>query len=56
MHWAQGSRLTSLAFVGAQYQLFAIFDALVTHQTATLICQRISAWIKRQQGLLFVPV
>ena len=56
VHWAQGSQLTSLAFIGAQYRLYALFDALVTHQTATIICQRISAWIKSQQALLFVPV
>ena len=56
VHWAQGSQLTSLAFIGAQYRMYALFDALVTHQTATIICQRISAWIKSQQALLFVPV
>ena len=56
VHWCQDSSLTSLSFTGPEYCLFALFDALTDQQTATQICQRVSAWIKQQQARLFVTL
>ena len=56
VHWCQGSSLTSLAFTGPEYRLYALFDPLTDQQTATVICQKISAWVKSHQAQLFVTV
>ena len=56
LHWCQGCSLTSLAFTGPEYRLYALFDALTDQETATLICQRVAAWVKAQQAQLFVTV
>ena len=56
IHFRQDECCTILAFAGAEFELYAAFDALVLRPQALEICQRLSAWVKANQATLFVPV
>ena len=56
IHFEQTDVLTVLVVVGPDYELFAAFDALVGKPATVEICQKLSAWIKKEQASLFVPV
>ena len=45
-----------LAYASAEYEMYALFDALAQKPAIVRICQRLCAWIKAQQAELFVPV
>ena len=47
---------TLLAYTGAEYEVYALFDALMDRAAASGICQRLCAWIKAQHADLFVPL
>ena len=55
VHWCRGGSLTTLAYAGPEYELYALFDAMTDKPSATQICQRLSVWIKAQQADLFMP-
>jgi len=56
IHFQQDECCTILAFSGAEFELYAAFDALVLKAQALEICQRLSGWVKANQATLFVPV
>ncbi|KAL0025925.1 hypothetical protein WJX77_003954 [Trebouxia sp. C0004] len=56
VHWAFDGRISVLAFVGPEYELYALFDAMTAKDTAMRICHRLSVWIKGQQADLFMPL
>eukprot|EP00884_Botryococcus_braunii_P019029 jgi/Botrbrau1/580/Bobra.0010s0046.1 len=55
VHFRRNDRLTTLAYVGPEYEIYAQYDALVDKETATGICNRLATWIKQHQADLFVP-
>jgi hypothetical protein len=55
-HFAQDGARTLLAYIGAEYEVYALFDALVDRAAAVAMCQRLCAWIKAQHADLFVPL
>jgi hypothetical protein len=56
IHFQQDDCCTILAFAGAEFELYAAFDALVQRAHALEMCQKLSAWVKANQATLFVPV
>lgn len=56
VHFTRDSAHTVLAYSGAEYEVYALFDALVERPAATAICQRLCAWIKGQHTELFLPL
>ena len=55
-HYRQDGAHTLLAYTGAEYEVYALFDALVDRAAAVGICQRLCAWIKAQHAELFLPL
>ena len=45
-----------LAYVGAEYEVYAQFDALTDRSGALAMCQRLCTYIKNQHSDLFVPL
>lgn len=56
IRYVQSSTCAIVGFVGAEFELFAVFDSLVQKTKALEICQRLAAWVKANQSTLFVPV
>lgn len=56
VQWAFGGRMSALAFVGPEYELYALFDAMTDKGDAMRICHRLSVWVKGQQADLFMPL
>jgi len=56
VHFCRTDRRVVLAYVGAEYEVFAQFDALTDRSGALAMCQRLCAYIKNQQSDLFVPM
>lgn len=56
VHFLRNDRLTTLAYVSPEYEIYAQYDALVDKEAATGICNRLAAWIKQHQADLFVPL
>ena len=55
-HYVQDEARTVLAYTGAEYEVYAQFDALVDRAAAVGMCQRLCGWIKGQHADLFVPL
>ena len=56
VHFCRTDERVLLAYVGAEYEVFAQFDALTDRGSALAVCQRLCAYIKNQQSDLFVPM
>ena len=55
VRYEQDKVCTALGFIGAEFELYAAFDALVLKREALEICQRIASWVKANQATLFAP-
>lgn len=55
VHWAFDGHISVLAFVGPEYELYALFDTMTDKESAMRICHRLSVWIKAQQADFFMP-
>ena len=56
IRYEQNKTCTSLGFIGAEFELYAVFDALVLKREALEVCQKLAAWVKANQAMLFTPV
>lgn len=56
VHWLVDDNFALLAFAGAEYEVYALFDALTDCATAQTITQKLSAYIKVQHADLFMPL
>lgn len=56
VHWVVDDNFALLAFAGAEYEVYALFDALTDCATAQTITQKLSAYIKVQHADLFMPL
>lgn len=55
VHFTRDDSRAVLAYIGAEYVVYAQFDALLDRNAAVATCQRLCAWIKGQHAELFVP-
>ena len=56
VHFCRTDGGAMLAYVGAEYEVFAQFDALMDRSSALAVCQRLCNYIKNQHSDLFVPM
>ena len=56
VYYHSTSDFSVLAYASVEYELYALFDAVAQKANIVQICQRLCAWIKAQQGELFVPM
>ena len=56
VYYHSTDEFAALAYVSAEYELYALFDAAAQKQVIVHICQRLCSWVKSQQAELFVPL
>lgn len=56
IRYEQNQICTILGFAGAEFELYAVFDALTEKRKALEICQRLSVWVKANQAAMFVSL
>lgn len=56
IRYEQNNTCTALGFVGTEFELFAAFDSRVLKREALEVCQKLAAWVKANQAMLFAPV
>lgn len=56
IRFERDDKCTTIGFIGTEFELYAAFDALVLRREALEICQKLAAWVKANQSLLFCPV
>ena len=52
----RGSKCCLLAYVGAEYEIYAAFHCLMDKAAAARTCHRLCVWLKSQQNDLFAAI